>query len=117
MSTWDASLDAIVAALAEHYGLPVQTVAGLELEPFAALVTVLLAGATHPSKAARGCVALADAGLLEPQALAEADPAEVSDALKSNGITLSPRALAPIQRLAQWIVERRHSRWSRDLDE
>jgi endonuclease-3 related protein len=31
----------------------------------------------------------------------------VSDALTSNGITVSLRALAPIQRLARWIVEHR----------
>jgi hypothetical protein len=81
MPTWDASLGAVVAALAEHYGLPAQMGTGGELEPFAALVTVLLARATNPRKAERCRQALADAGLLDPQALAEADPAEVRDAL------------------------------------
>jgi endonuclease-3 related protein len=117
MPTWDASLDAIVAVLADHYGVAAPDAGAAERQPFPALVTVLLARATDPSKAARGRVALGDAGLLDPQALAEADPAEVSEVLKSNGITLAPRALAPIQRLAKWIVERRLSRWGRDLAE
>jgi endonuclease-3 related protein len=117
MPTWDGSLAAIVAALAEHYGLPAEAGAGFERAPFPALVTVLLARATHPDKAVRGRLALADAGLLDPQALAEADPAEVSEALKTSGITVSPRVLAPIQRLARWIVERGLSRRGRDLVE
>jgi endonuclease-3 related protein len=117
MPTWGASLDAIVAALTARYGLPAPPAAGPERAPFAALVRVLLARATSPEKAVRGRVALADAGLLDPRALAEADPAEVQGVLKSNGITLAPRALAPIQRLARWIVERRLDGWGRDLAE
>jgi endonuclease-3 related protein len=117
MPTWGASLDAIVAALTEHYGLPAQASASREHDPFAALVSVLLARATSPEKAVRGGVALADAGLLDPQGLTEADPTEVQDALKSNGITLAPRALAPIQRLARWIVGHRLGRRGGDVAE
>jgi len=51
---------------------------------------------------------LADAGLLEPQALSEADVAEIDDVLKSDGVTIPARGLAPIHRLARWIVERHH---------
>src|SRR5437588_408408 len=57
-------------------------------------------------KAERGRVALADAGLLEARALAEADHAEIADALKSGGIKVPARWIAPIVRLARWLVER-----------
>jgi endonuclease-3 related protein len=115
MPTWGASLTAVVAALADHYGVPSQVDTGAELGSFPALVTVLLARATDPDKAVRGRQALAEAGLLDPQALAGADAAEVHDALESNGINVSPRALLPLQRLARWVGERRLSRWGRDL--
>src|SRR5437764_13034179 len=108
MSGLDESFAAIVAALAGHYGPPTPVGAAAGLEAFPALVAVLLARAADPHKAARGLDALADAGLLDPQALAAADVAEIADALKSGagGNTMPARALAPIQRLARWIVER-----------
>jgi endonuclease-3 related protein len=108
MPTLDASFAAIVAVLAEHYGAagPVGVAAGLD--PFPALVAVLLARVADPRRAARGLDALAGAGLLEPQALAEGDVAEIDDALKSGGVTVPARGLAPIQRLARWIVEQHH---------
>ncbi len=106
MPSLGASLAAIVAALAQHYGPPAPTGVAAGLDPFPALVTVLLGRALDPRKAARGCAALADAGLLDPRVLAEADRAEIDDALKSSGVTVPPRALAPVQRLARWFVER-----------
>ena len=106
MPSLGASHAAIVAALAKHYGPPAPTGVAAGLDSFPALVTVLLGRALDPRKAARGCVALADAGLLDPRALAEADAAEIADALKSSGVAVPARALAPIQRLARWFVER-----------
>ena len=106
MPSLGASHAAIVAALARHYGPPAPLGVAAGLDPFPALVTVLLGRATDPRKAGRACAALADAGLLDPRVLAEADRAEVDDALKSSGITVPARALAPMQRLARWFVER-----------
>jgi endonuclease-3 related protein len=111
MPAWGESLAAIVAALADHYGIP----AAARLEPFPALVTVLLARASSPAKTERGCAALADAGLLDLDAVAEADSAELRDAIKSSGITVAPRALVPVQRLARWLVERFPGCGDRDL--
>jgi endonuclease-3 related protein len=106
MPTLDGSLAAIVAALAEHYGVPAPVGVAAGLDPFPALVSVLLARAADPARAARGLEALADAGMLETRALAGADVAEIGDALKSGGVTVPARALSPILRLARWIVER-----------
>jgi endonuclease-3 related protein len=117
MPTWDASMAAVVGALADHYGLPAHVSSVVECEPFPALVTVLLARATFRSKAMRVRQALAEAGLLDPRALAAAESAEVRDALKSHGIAVSPHALAPLQRLARWVVERGLSHRGRDLAE
>jgi endonuclease III related protein len=106
MPTLDESFAAIVAALAGHYGQPVLVGAGLD--PFPALVAVLLARSADPPKVTQALQALADAGLLEPRALAETDVAEIDDALKSSGVNLAARGLAPIVRLARWIVARHH---------
>src|SRR5437868_4307902 len=108
MTGLDASFAAILAALAEHYGLPAPIGAAAGLEAFPALVAVLLARAVDPRKAARGLDVLADTGLLDPTTLAGADVAEIDDALKSNGIKVPARALALIPRLARWFVERNH---------
>jgi endonuclease-3 related protein len=105
MPTWGASFAAVVAALTEHYGLP-ESVAAAGSEPLRALVSVLLARATDERKAARGLTALSDAGLLDPRELAKADRAEIDDALRSSGVSLPPRVIAPLQRLARWIAER-----------
>jgi endonuclease-3 related protein len=108
MPALDESFAAIVAALAEHYAAPVPVGVAAGLDPFRALVAVLLARAADPRRAARGLDALADAGLLDPRALAEAEVAEIGDTLKLSGVTVPARGLAPILRLARWIVEQHH---------
>ena len=105
MPGFGASFDEVWAALAKHYGLPAPVGPAAGLDPLPALVTVLLARATDPRKAARARDALADAGLLDAKALAEVEHAEIDDALKSSGITVPARVLAPISRLARWILE------------
>jgi endonuclease III related protein len=107
MPSLDHSFDAMVAALDAHYGTAAPRTAAAGLDPFPALVAVLLERATDPRKAARALDVLADAGLLDPSALAGADAAEVDDALKSAGLVIAPRALAPIRRLAAWLAGRR----------
>jgi endonuclease-3 related protein len=104
MPTFDESFAEILDALAGEYARPEAP----ELAPFPALVATLLERAAEPRKVSRALLALDDAGLLDPQALAEADPAEVSDALKTSGLTFPARALGPLRRLARWLVERHH---------
>jgi endonuclease-3 related protein len=102
MPTYDESFAAILDALAGEYPEPESP----ELAPFPALVAALFDRVADPRKVARALSALDDAGLLDPQALAEADPAEVSDALKTSGLAFPARALGPLRRLARWLVER-----------
>ena len=100
MSSYDESFPEILDALAGHVGP--------ERAAFPALVAVLLGRSADAKKAERALAALDDAGLLDPQALAEADPAEVDEVLKAGGLTAGSRALGPLRRLARWLVERHH---------
>jgi endonuclease-3 related protein len=69
-------------------------------------VAVILERAVAAKKAAQGIKGLADAGLLEPEAMAESDPAELLDLLKSFGVSVPARVIGPIRRLAAWLVSR-----------
>jgi endonuclease-3 related protein len=104
MPTFDESFPDILNALAEHYPAAEEP----EHAPFPALVAALLGRSAAPHKVARVLSALDDAGLLDPQALAEADPAEIDDALKTSGVAPPARAVGPLRRLARWLVERHH---------
>jgi endonuclease-3 related protein len=94
MPALDESFPAIVAALAERYAAPVPVGVAAGVDPFRALVAVLLSRVVDPIRAARGLDALADAGLLDPLALAEAEVAEIGDTLKSSGVNVPARGLA-----------------------
>jgi len=105
MPTFDESMAAIELALGERYGHGRPNSINEGEDSFRAAVTVLLERAVDVKKAAKGINALADAGLLDPRALAESDPAEVVDTLKGAGISLAPaRLVGPLRRLAAWIV-------------
>ena len=106
MPALDESFPAIRDALADRYGHPEPPAAGLD--PFEALVATVLDRALEPAKRDAVVAALRDEGLLDPQALAEADPVEVEDALRSAGLSVSRAALAPLRRLARWLVDRHH---------
>lgn len=105
MPTLDDSLS-LAEALTGRYGRPGLPAAGLE--PFEGLVAILLDRALDASKRDAVMEALRDAGLLDPQALAESDPAELTDAVGSAGLTVPERALVPLKRLARWLVELHH---------
>jgi endonuclease-3 related protein len=106
MSSLDDALPAILEALTGRYGRPeVRTSGG---DTFEAIVSTLLDRAFDPPKRARAIDALRDAGLLEPQALAEADPDEAAEALRSVGLKVQDKALGPLRRVARWLVERHH---------
>jgi endonuclease-3 related protein len=104
MPSFDESFAEILDALAARF----PAAEAPEHAPFPALVAALLGRAAEPRKVARALAALDDAGLLDPQALAEADPAEVADTLKATGVASPARALGPLRRLARWLVERHH---------
>ena len=90
--------------LAGRYGRPTPITEGLD--PFEALVAVLLDRAMDARKRTAALDALWDEGLLTPQALAEADPAEIEEALRT--LKIAPKALVSIRRLVRWLVELHH---------
>lgn len=105
MPTFDDSYPEIERALLARYGRPAATV-DASLDSFEAAVAVMLERTLDAKKVPKGISALSDAGLLEPQALAEADPIELVDLLKSAGVSATVRVVAPIRRLAAWLAGR-----------
>jgi endonuclease-3 related protein len=98
------SYPGLVEALTERYGSPAPEAD--EPDPFAAVLAAFLARSIEPRKARAALAGLRDAGLLDPEALAEADPAEVAEAIKGAGVRLAPKGLRPLQRLARWAADR-----------
>ena len=93
------------AALADRYGDP-PPLPIVPDDPFAALLGTLLGRSFDPSKVSRALDAFRDAGLIDPGALSEADPSEVVEALREAGAKLTPKALAPLSKLAKWAADR-----------
>ncbi|MBV8382799.1 MAG: hypothetical protein JOZ63_09335 [Planctomycetaceae bacterium] len=104
MPTFDESFLEVVTTLAGHYGRPKPVAEGLDL--FEALVAVALARSVGLKKLAAALDGLRDAGLVESRTLAEADPADLSEALRAAKVSLPARSLGPLRRLARWLVER-----------
>ncbi|MBV8313832.1 MAG: hypothetical protein JOZ53_02745 [Planctomycetaceae bacterium] len=104
MPTLDESFLEVVATLAGRYGRPAPVAEGLDL--FEALVAVALARSVPPKKLAAALDCLREAGLVESRTLAEADPADLSEALRAAKVSLPARSLGPLRRLARWLVER-----------
>jgi endonuclease-3 related protein len=100
--------DAIARALSDHYGPPAAHPGRETRDPFEALVATLLDRSLDPSKRDRALAALRDAGLLDAQALAEADPAETASELQSAGLKVIEKGVVPLRRVARWLVELHH---------
>ncbi len=103
MPTFQEAFGDVSAALAQHFGRPPSHFEGLE--PFEAMIAVLLerkAGQTRWKAALEG---LGAAGLLVPERLAEVEIIEIRDAVREKGPILSAKALAPLRHLARWLVE------------
>jgi endonuclease-3 related protein len=101
----------LLEALDHHYGpLPMPgggpALVGEGANPFDAIVRVALGLLAEPKIASAAFEALRDAGLIEPQALAGADPLEIEDVFQQARIRLASKALKPLQRIARWAVER-----------
>lgn len=73
--------------------------------PFEAIARVALALVTDNRTASAAFGALRDAGLLEPEALAEANPLELDDVFQQARVRLTGKSLKPLQRIARWAVE------------
>lgn len=105
MPTFDDSYPAIEVALGDRFGRA-EPVTERTADSFAAALAVVLGQSLDAKKVAKGLGALAEAGLLEPQALAEADPVEIVDTLKVGGVSITGRLLGPLRRLAAWACAR-----------
>lgn len=108
MPSFDESFPEINSALTARYGRPATSSDVATQNPFQDAVAVLLDRALEARKVARAVSALNEAGLLEPAVLAETEPVEILETLKSAGVTLNVRVAGPLIRLARWLVERHH---------
>lgn len=111
MSSPSEVFPAIRDALTDHYGRQGSPFVGLDR--FEAFVAVVLDGAFEPKSRDAAVSALREAGQLDPQALAEADPSELDEALRSAGLKVPKSALRPLRGLSRWLVSLHHG----DLDE
>jgi endonuclease-3 related protein len=74
--------------------------------PFEAIVRVALGLVADPRTASAAFATLRDAGLLEPEVLAGANPLELDDLFKQGRVRLAARALRPLQKIARWAIGR-----------
>lgn len=77
-------------------------------DPFAAILQVVLHGPNSLASRSTALDALDEAGLLEPEALAEADGMEVEAVLPQSTPGGPAKAAAQLRRVARWVVDRHH---------
>jgi endonuclease-3 related protein len=94
--------------LAQHFDRPTSDFEGLE--PFEAMVAVLLERKAGQERWKPALEGLGAAGLLVPERLAELELVEIVDALRETGVDLSAKTVAPLRHLAQWLVEHHDGR-------
>ena len=94
------------AALAGRYGNPPPSEIVSPDDRFAAILGAWLGRSLDSRKVARAMDALLDADLIEPEALAAADPSEIVEALREAGAKLTPKAVASLSKLANWAADR-----------
>ena len=103
MPRFDESYPEIVASLADRYGRPSASVD--TSDPFASVVLSFLERTIDARKAALVVESLREAGFVDPRALAEADPSELSELLKAGGGSAGQKAIAPLKRIASVLAE------------
>jgi endonuclease-3 related protein len=102
MPTLLEAIEPAYRALTEQFG---RTPAGFEgLEPFEAMIAVLLERAAGPLRWKAALQGLSQADLLDPETLAETDLITVREAVRDNGPVIAAEKLAPLQRLARWLA-------------
>jgi endonuclease-3 related protein len=103
MPTLDEAFEDVSAALAGSFGHPPSDFVGLE--PFAAMIAVLLERKVGQAKWRAALEGLDAMGLLVPERLAKADLVEICEVVRDQETTLTPKALAPLKHLAGWLVD------------
>jgi len=108
MPTLDDAFLAVRSALAEHFGPPA---AGFDdLAPFEAMIAVVLDRSLGGERWRSALDGLAEAGLLAPLRLAEADVIEIGDAIRDRGLSAPNSSIAPLKHLACWLRDHHDGR-------
>jgi endonuclease III related protein len=108
MPTLDDAFDAVCSAWLEHFGPPPDGCD--DLAPFEAMIAVLLGRGSGVERVRPVLDGLAEAGLLAPDRLAEADLVEIGDRLRESVPSLPINAIAPLKRLACWLRDHHQGR-------
>ncbi len=116
MPRLDDVRESLIQALDSRYGLPpspepfsnreaglVGSQTGLTL--FERLSRVWLGLVATPRVAASAFEALRDAGMLEPDALAAANPLATDEILKNARVAMAIKSLRPLQNVARWLSD------------
>jgi len=109
MPTLDDAFSTVHSSLVARFGLPPALFEGL-VGPFEAMSAVLLERNLGPQKAVAALGGLRESELLAPDLLAKADVVELIDAVAEQGLSISAGALAPLHRLARWLVQHHDGR-------
>jgi endonuclease-3 related protein len=103
MPTLEEALPAVCDALVDRFGEFDGDLEGPA--PFEAMVAVLLDRELGPARRKAALYGLDEAGLLTPLRLVESDIPQIRDALRDQGVSASPGAIAPLLHLARWLVQ------------
>ena len=103
MPTFGEAFEDVSGALARDFGRHPSDFEGLE--PFEAMIAVLLERKAGQARWKAAFDGLGAAGLLVPERLAEVEIVEIRDAIGEKGPILSAKVLAPLKHLARWLVE------------
>ena len=105
MPSLDEALPLMEAELTRRLGVTSIT----SREPdFAIFLEIALGELIDSGKAGAAVAALAEAGLDQSEALAEAEPDETREAIALAGLKLNPKIPAILKKLARWLTERHH---------
>jgi endonuclease III len=103
MPTLEDAFPTVCEALSDQFSV---TPADIDREaPFEAIARVLLDRDLGEARAQVALQALEEAGLLSPDRMAQVDVLEIRDALLERKVPASAESVAPLSKLAQWIVE------------
>jgi endonuclease III related protein len=105
MAAFAESFPAIKNVLAQHFGRPESALEGLTKFERVIAAGVLGPGLAHARRLSVIARALDQAGLGQPETLAEAELFEISDALSEGGARLPMKAVAVLRRLARWFAD------------
>lgn len=107
MPRLDESFDDLARALHAHYGVgPSPTFTSDPAAPwFERVAEVALGLNAAPKVVAAALTALRDAGLLDPVALAAANPLAIDDTLKGARVAIALKSLRPLQKIARWAAD------------